>query len=195
MPMDLEQIERLQVEWKSLQPLRADLEKKLWEKLRLEWNYNSNHIEGNTLTYKETEMYLLRGQTSGVHVEREYVEMKGHDYAIEIVRELASGSADLTEADIRNLNQVILKESFYKDAITPDGRPARKQIVPGRYKVEPKQRGVGKWRYLQVCGSYGCADTDGEVGGGHSSRREEEWSGIFSDTGRGASRVCLDSSF
>jgi Fic family protein len=137
MPLHLEQLERLSAEWKRLQPLPAELDKKLWEKLRLDWNYNSNHLEGNTLTYKETELYLLRGQTSGVHVEREYTEMKGHDVAIAIVRDLAKSPEELTEADIRNLNQILLKQSFYKDAITPDGKPSRKEIIPGRYKIGP----------------------------------------------------------
>lgn len=137
MPINLEHLERLEAEWRSLQPLQAALEERLWLKLRLEWNYHSNHIEGNTLTYKETELYLLRGQTSGVHVEREYTEMKGHDLAIEIVRNLAGKPEKLTEVDIRNLNQILLKQSFYKDAITPDGKPSRKEIIPGRYKIEP----------------------------------------------------------
>jgi len=40
----------LRDEWQALQPPSAENEARLWKKLRLEWNYHSNHIEGNTLT-------------------------------------------------------------------------------------------------------------------------------------------------
>ncbi len=49
-------------------------EERLWQKLRLEWNYNSNHIEGNTLTYAETELLLIHGRTGGGRPMRDYEE-------------------------------------------------------------------------------------------------------------------------
>jgi len=137
MALNLDHLERLAAEWKSLQPLEPSRDERLWQKLRLEWNFHSNHIEGNTLTYGETAAFLLHDQVSGTHSGREYDEMKGHDLAIKLVRNLAASPQDLTEADVRNLNQIILKEPFYKDAVTPDGKPSRKLITPGRYKEEP----------------------------------------------------------
>ncbi len=56
-----ETIEALQTQWLAAQPLKNDDDQRLWNKLRLEWNYNSNHIEGNTLTYGETELRLFQG--------------------------------------------------------------------------------------------------------------------------------------
>jgi Fic family protein len=128
----------LRDEWLALQPLAAGNEARLWKKLRLEWNYHSNHIEGNTLTYGETELLLLHDRTTGNHSHREYLEMKAHDVAIEHVRKMATEPARLiTEADVRGLNQIILKESFWKAAETPDGQPTRKEIIPGEYKTSP----------------------------------------------------------
>ena len=112
-------------------------EERLWRKLRLEWNYNSNHIEGNTLTYDETVLLLIHGQTAGSHPLRDYEEMKAHDVAIELVRNLSTAEQPLTEADIRELNRVLLKEPFWKLAETPDGATTRKRIVPGEYKKHP----------------------------------------------------------
>ena len=137
MALNLDHLEKLMPEWKSLQPLEASREERLWQKLRLEWNYHSNHIEGNTLTYGETAAFLLHDQVSGTHSGREYDEMKGHDLAIKLVRDLAVSTQELTEVDVRNLNQIILKEPFYKEAITLDRKPSRKLIVPGRYKEDP----------------------------------------------------------
>ena len=49
-------VEELFQEWKSLQPIRPEYKEKLDKKVRMEWNYHSNRIEGNTLTYHETEL-------------------------------------------------------------------------------------------------------------------------------------------
>ncbi|MXX69433.1 MAG: Fic family protein [Gemmatimonadales bacterium] len=112
-------------------------EERLWRKLRLEWNYNSNHIEGNTLTYDETVLLLLHDQVAGSHPMRDYEEMKAHNVAIELVRQLSTAEQPLTEADIRELNRKLLKEPFWKTAETPDGGTTRKRIEPGKYKTQP----------------------------------------------------------
>ncbi len=130
-------IEEMKAAWVKAQPLAAANGDLLWRKLRLEWNYNSNHIEGNTLTYGETELLLIFGQTAGDHTMREYEEMKSHDVAIEHIRQLAQAEQLISEADIRSLNHLILKESFWKPAITADGSETRKQVTPGEYKTSP----------------------------------------------------------
>jgi fido (protein-threonine AMPylation protein) len=132
-----EMTKELQMRWIAAQPLTAEDDRRLWDKYRLEWNYNSNHIEGNTLTYGETELLLFQGQTTGTHAIREYEEMKAHDVAITHIRELAQSSEGITEADVRNLNKIILKEPFWKLATTESGEPTRKQIIPGVYKDSP----------------------------------------------------------
>lgn len=128
----------LRDQWQALRPLSAESDARLWKKIRLEWNYHSNHIEGNTLTYGETELLLLHGRTTGNHSHREYLEMKAHDAGIDHVRTLADDTSRLiTEADIRDLNRIILKEPFWKAAETVDGQPTRKEIIPGQYKTAP----------------------------------------------------------
>ena len=124
--------------WKDFgQRISASDDDRLWDKLKLEWNYNSNHIEGNTLTYHETELLLVFGRTSGGHPMRDYEEMKAHDVAVEHVRRLAAEERELSEAEIRQLNSIILKEPFWAPAETADGQPTRKRIIPGEYKREP----------------------------------------------------------
>ena len=131
-------IQGLYEEWSSLQPLSRENDERLWEKIRLEWNYNSNRIEGNALTYSETELLLIHGRAEGGHPLRDYEEMKAHNVGISKVREFAEDKEYcLTEADIRSLNLIILKEPFWKEAKTPDGQPTRKQILPGQYKNQP----------------------------------------------------------
>ena len=134
----LAELEETVSEWHELrQTMKEADEERLWMKLRLEWNYNSNHIEGNTLTYHETELLLIHGRTAGGHPMRDYEEMKAHDVAIDHARTLAGEGQVIGERDIRDLNQILLKEPFWQRAETPDGQPTRKRIVPGQYKRQP----------------------------------------------------------
>ena len=138
MSTHLNSINTAKAEWDALQPISAENERRLWQKLRLEWNYHSNHIEGNTLTYGETALLLLHGQTHGNHTLREYEEMKAHDVGIEHLRNLAADKARLINpGDIRDLNKIILKEPFWKPTQTPDGQPSRARVIPGEYKTLP----------------------------------------------------------
>ena len=57
-----ENIERLYVEWQSLQPISEEAQNNINRKFMLEFNYNSNHIEGNTLTYGQTEFLFMLSQ-------------------------------------------------------------------------------------------------------------------------------------
>lgn len=134
----LVQINKLKLQLDELQPMSLENEKKLWGKIRLEWNFNSNHIEGNTLTYGETQLLLMFDKTTGDHELREYDEMKAHDVAIHMVKEWAKDkSRDLTENDIRELNKIILVQAYWKDAITTDGQSTRRLIKVGEYKEYP----------------------------------------------------------
>ena len=134
----LAELDRMISEWNDWrQKMRSKAEERLWTKLRMEWNYNSNHIEGNTLTYQETELLLLHDRTSGGHPLRDYEEMKAHNVAIEHTRRLAGDDQLLSEGDVRDLNKILLKEPFWQPAITPDGQPTRKRIIPGQYKTQP----------------------------------------------------------
>lgn len=134
----LGKIDRLFAEWQNLQPISKENADRLWKKFRLEWNYNSNHIEGNTLTYGETQLLLLFDKTTGDHEMREFEEMKAHDVAIAAIRQWAvQEGRDITEADIRELNQIILVRPFWKDALTYDGQPTRRLIKVGEYKEHP----------------------------------------------------------
>ena len=138
LPETIQQVDTLFQKWKDLQPLSKDAADKLWQKLRLEWNFNSNHIEGNTLTYGETKLLLMFDKTTGDHVLREYEEMKAHDLAVHLIKEWAADSErELTEADIRELNKVILVKPFWKEALTPDGHNTRRLIDIGTYKKHP----------------------------------------------------------
>lgn len=133
----LDQIDKLREKIAEVGPISKEDEDKLWQKFRLEWNYNSNHIEGNTLTYGETKLLLMFDRTTGDHTLREYNEMKAHDVAVQLIRDWASQERDLTEQDIRDLNKIILVEDYWKEAETQEGQETRRKIKVGSYKEFP----------------------------------------------------------
>ena len=128
---------KLYEKWRAVQPLPNENYQALWQWIRLRFNHHSNQFEGNTLVYSETQLLLIHGRTEGDRTLREYEEMKAHNVAFKYVCELAKKDSTLTEADIRDLNKICLKEPFYTSAQTPDGKPTRKKIVPGKYKTQP----------------------------------------------------------
>ena len=132
-----EHLQALYSERQATFPLPQANETRLWQRLRIEWNYHSNHIEGNTLTYGETLLLLIHGRTRGEHLLREYEEMKGHDVAIEWIKAIAREERPLSENDIRDLNRMVLKEGFWRVAETADGSQTRRWIEPDQYKTQP----------------------------------------------------------
>ena len=131
-------IEELVEEIKTLPPINDNNLRKLNKKFRLEFNYNSNHLEGNTLTYSETELLLFFDKTDGSHELRELEEMKAHDVAYKIIQDWAKDiEHPLTETYIKQLNEIILVRPFWKEAITADGQATRRQIKVGQYKEYP----------------------------------------------------------
>lgn len=130
-------IDVLYKKWQDLQPLSPENQRRLDQKLMLEFNYNSNHLEGNTLTYGQTRLLLMFGETSGEAKLRDYEEMKAHNVGLELVkREAKDKERPLTENFIRELNRTILVEDFYKTQKTETG-VNRYEVKVGQYKTRP----------------------------------------------------------
>lgn len=89
-------------------PLPKKTLQSLEENFKLEWTYNSNAIEGNTLTLKETKV-ALEGITIGGKSVREHLEAINHNEAIEYLQDIISDDIELTEVDIKNIHSIVLK--------------------------------------------------------------------------------------
>ncbi|MFI5187639.1 MAG: Fic family protein [Chitinophagales bacterium] len=135
----LQQIDSLKKESDKLKPAKPESDQTFWNKFRLEFDYNSNHLEGNTLTYGHTQLLLLFDKIgSDDYSLRELEEMKAHDAALKIVKEESQDEEhQLTEKFIKEINEIILVRPFYKEAITSDGQTTRRLIEPGQYKKYP----------------------------------------------------------
>jgi Fic family protein len=91
-------------------PLSKSIVNRLHEQMVVEWTYNSNAIEGNTLTLKETRLVLQEGLTVKNKSLQEYLETINHKSAIDFVEELASVKGKITERNIREIHSLVLKE-------------------------------------------------------------------------------------
>ena len=93
--------------WHSIQPLSEDDRSRLSRRFTIDFNYNSNHIEGNTLTYGQTEILLLFGKVIGEADVKDVQDMAASNVALK----MASDEADfrdvpLTQNFIRTLHNV-----------------------------------------------------------------------------------------
>lgn len=93
----------------SKRPFPKETLKSLEENFKLELTYNSNAIEGNTLTLKETKV-VLEGITIGGKTMREHLEAINHSEAIDFLESLINTNNELTEFDIKNIHAIVLKE-------------------------------------------------------------------------------------
>lgn len=133
----IQQIDTLQAQIESLRPIDREQEARVRQKFWLDWNYHSNAIEGNSLTYGETRSFLLYGLTAQGKPFRDYLDMKGHEDAIEYLEELIGQQTPLTEVAIREMHRILLVEPYEMPAITADGFPAKRRIAVGQYKTAP----------------------------------------------------------
>jgi len=128
-------IEKLYREWRSIQPIDEVLQRRMDNSFMIDFNYNSNHIEGNTLTYGQTKLLLLFGEIKGNALMRDCEEMKAHNVGLELMKiEAMDKERPMSESFIRNLNQTILVGDYYK--LSRNGEYQYK-IHTGIYKTRP----------------------------------------------------------
>ena len=106
----LERILQKKAELDKLRPIPTYALKSIKESLMIEWTYNSNSIEGNTLTLQETKMVIEEGFTIKGKSLREHFEAVNHQEAIELVESLISDSYILKETDILNIHELVLQK-------------------------------------------------------------------------------------
>lgn len=134
---DLIKISELKSQVDVFRPIPNETMAKIKQKFRLDWNYHSNAIEGNSLTFGETKTFLLHGNTASGKPLKDHLEIQGHNEAILELEEIVKGNVQLTEHRIRSFHQLILREPYTIKAITLDGLETTKQIIPGKYKTQP----------------------------------------------------------
>lgn len=134
----MESIQKLYKEWLSLQPITYEIQARIDRKFMLEFNYNSNHIEGNTLTYGQTELLLIFGKVDGCVKMQDLEEMKAHNVCLEMIKtEAADKERPLTERFIRELHRTLLCKDYSVYKTLNDGTQTSYVVHAGVYKTRP----------------------------------------------------------
>jgi len=120
------QIDALQQKINAQGELNTEVKKKINYKFRLDWNYYSNSMEGNTLTMDETRSVMVGNLTVGGKPIKDVLEIKGHDEVISEILKIGKGELRLSEARIHEIHKGIMHEDD----------PAKKEKI-GKWKTEP----------------------------------------------------------
>lgn len=125
-------------EWNKLQPLSEIDKERLRRRFTVDFNYNNNHIEGNTLTYGQTEILLLFGKIIGEADVKDVQEMTASNVGLKMMIDEASlNDFPLTQNFIRALHKTLLREDFRVYQNLPDGLQTSYLIHAGQYKTRP----------------------------------------------------------
>ena len=124
--------------WQNLQPLSEKDKDRLSRRFTVDFNYNSNHIEGNTLTYGQTEILLLFGKVIGEADVHDVQEMAASNVGLRMMTdEAAIKDMPLTQNFIRTLHKTLLREDYTVYRNLPGGVQTSYVIHAGQYKTRP----------------------------------------------------------
>ena len=128
-----DEVDSLKKQLDSRRPIPKETLKSLKESINLEWTYNSNGIEGNTLTLRETQV-VLEGITVGGKSIKEHLEAINHEKAILYLDDLVKEKNPITEWNIKNIHQLILKDIDNENA----GRYRKENVtIKGATHIPP----------------------------------------------------------
>jgi Fic family protein len=124
--------------WQALQPLSEAQQNRLSRRFTVDFNYNSNHIEGNTLTYGQTELLLLFGKVIGEAEVRDVHEMTASNVGLKMmVEEADMKEMPLSQHFIRTLHKTLLREDYTVYRNLPGGQYTSFVVHAGQYKTSP----------------------------------------------------------
>lgn len=134
----MDKIQEIMARWTALQPLSDRDREMLSRRFTIDFNFNSNHIEGNTLTYGQTEILLLFGKIIGEAEAKDVQEMTASNVGLKMMTEEAAiKEMPLTQNFIRTLHKTLLREDYTVYRNLPGGQQTSYVIHAGQYKTRP----------------------------------------------------------
>lgn len=134
---------------RQLDQIRTFENHRITEALELEYTFESNRIEGNTLTLRETDLVINKGLTVSGKSMREHLEAINHGDAIHYVKELISKESVISKKEVLSIHNLILRGIIPEEA----GRYRRIQVMiqgsahmpPAPYLVEKQMEDYFIW--------------------------------------------------
>ena len=93
----------------KLRPFKSSEKNNILQTLEIEYTFESNRIEGNTLTLRETDLVLNQGLTIPGKSMREHLEVINHKEAISYIKQLIANNIGLNENEVLSIHNLILR--------------------------------------------------------------------------------------
>jgi len=136
----LKNLNELSKKWKNIKPLNEIQLRKMEEYFFTSYTYESNRIEGNTLTLQETHLVINEGITIGGKSMREHLELVNHKEAIEFILDLVQNKIPFNAFRLKQIHQIILKGVDDRNAGVYRNLPVRisgsSHVPPEPYLIE-----------------------------------------------------------
>lgn len=133
----IEKIDAMQAEINTQKPLQEAIWATIQEKLRIEWTYDSNALEGSTLTRGETYFFLREGLTVEGKPFKDFLDARNHAEAIDYLYQVIKDERQLTPGLMKECNKLLLAGISHTEAIDEMGQKVQKPATPGAYKRLP----------------------------------------------------------
>ena len=154
-PRLLERLDTKKRQLDELRPLPSATVQSLREQILVEWTYNSNAIEGSTLSLRETKLILETGLTIGGKSLREHFEVINHRDAIEYVEALVNSGEPLSPFHVRQIHKLVLTRIDDESA----GNYRKTQVlIAGATHIPPEP-----WMVPQQMGAWGSWLADSQA--------------------------------
>ncbi|MCF8460676.1 MAG: Fic family protein [Flavobacteriales bacterium] len=109
-PEKLNHINKLQAKILAAGEYDSEIKKRINYRFRLDWNYHSNSMEGNTLTKEETRSVMIGNLTVGGKPYKDVAEMRGHDDVVQEILKVGKGEVRLSEKRVKEIHRSIMFE-------------------------------------------------------------------------------------
>ncbi|MDR1021952.1 MAG: Fic family protein [Prevotellaceae bacterium] len=155
----LQQADTLKIRLQQVRPLDNEALSKIKSALEMEYTFESNRIEGNTLTLQETALVVSEGVTIGGKSMREHLEAINHAQAIEFIKEIASADIDITERTVKEIHALILhginREQAGRYRSVPVMIVGSRHMPPQPYLIAPQmEQFIRDYSSLQSSGAH-----------------------------------------
>ena len=142
----LQECDALKARLSALRPLPVEALKKIEGAFAIEYTYESNRIEGNTLTLQETELVVNEGVTIAGKSMREHLEAINHAEAIDYIKDFARSSTEISERTIKEIHALILhgidRENAGRYRTVPVMISGSTHTPPQPYLIAPQMEAV-----------------------------------------------------
>lgn len=130
-------VDDLKTQIESKKSLQNEHWAAIQEKLRVDWTYDSNAIEGSSLTKGETLFFLKEGLTVEGKPFKDFLDARNHAEAIDWLYEVIKDNRPISQGLIKEMNALLLSGIKYTPTIDQSGHKIRKPANPGKYKILP----------------------------------------------------------